>query len=715
MPEYRSLSLKQSPGNPIQRVDLNKLKFGYGRQDMAGATQSGTMAFRWKVIPLTVLLCIVQTIITVSASNLASQYPTSTLITVIGLGFLLILIMVINPLLRFIFRNRVRPLGRVELMAIIASLTITAGISTFGLSDALVPLIAAPWNSEWNTPQSGWSEHLHPYLRHELYITDPSLIKVFREGVHGQPMPDATWGQWAVYYQKVITEIPWKAWLGPLGFWMIFILGCYGLFWSLSYLVLDLWYRQEKLIFPLAKLSEAMLPIENSKGDIWPAMVKKQLFWAGFLLSFSLLIYNAAASVDLIPMVKLTLGMGRGEIDAMFRQSFLSGLVGSGTVLIIFTCIGIAFFLPLEISFSIWFYFLVSRVLILCLVSQGHGQNFHDFPSDMAWVQNPVATLGMGGMLVFSCFVLWRVLPGLFQKQQASSSNPVNPWLRRLPMFGTCVSFIVVSLWLSWNHLPLGWAIFVTAFLVLLTLGIMRIVAESGVFWIQSNASFFHLYKMFGLSSVLSATLVAPLLMIYSTLFFDIKTFIAPSILNSAKLREEVGGSRLKFHLNVAISVIVSMVVAIGYSLILAYSRGAQQMNTWFYSNAPKHYCQQAANASTMNFRFESANVCWLAGGAIWMVLTFMLRRSYFWFPHPVGFLMNINPLIQYLWFSFFLGWLCKKIVLKYGGKLSYEPTRQLMMGLIFGELFAIFIVGTANLLPLNLQITGIDLNRYGP
>jgi hypothetical protein len=76
---------------------------------------------------------------------------------------------------------------------------------------------------------------------------------------------------------------------------------------------------------------------------------------------------------------------------------------------------------------------------------------------------------------------------------------------------------------------------------------------------------------------------------------------------------------------------------------------------------------------------------------------------------------MNVNPLIAFLWFSFFLGWLCKKITVKYGGQMSFELMRQIMIGLIFGELTAILVVATINILPLGVTIPGIDLNRYLP
>lgn len=664
------------------------------------------------------MLCIAQAIITVSATNMAGQFVTSTLIAVIGLGFLIALAVAINPLIRVIGRGRVTPLGRSELLAIIASLMVTAGISSYGLSDVLVPIIAGPWNAEWNTPQRGWDTQLHPYLNRELYITDPKAIRLFREGFVDSPAEDAPWAEWLAYYQSVVARIPWTTWLYPLAAWMIFVAGCYGMFWSLSYLVLDLWSRREKLIFPLTKLPEALLPEDGDSASVLPAMVRRPQFWLGFALSFGVLAHNAAAAANWTPLARLALGLGNADINAMLEATSLAGLVGGGSMLINFTCIGVAFLLPLEVSFSIWFYFIVGRLLILIMVFQGHGKNFADFPSDWIWVQNPLSTLGMGGLLFFSAVTLWRAIRDAVRVPPPAADHDRTGRscsVQFLPAMGLAFSFIIVTAWLCWNRLPLHWAILVTAFLVLLTLGLMRIVAETGVFWIQSNAGFFHFYKMLGLGGAFAPILVAPLILIYAVLFLDIKTFIAPNIINAARMQQDIRGNRLKFHLNIALSVVASIIVAIGYSIVLAYSRGAQQMNTWFYSNGPVRYAEQAARATTMTFNFEPTTFGWFSAGAFWVAVTMILRRTLFWFPHPVGFLMNINPLIPFLWFSFFLGWLCKKITVKYGGQMSFEVMRQIMLGLIFGELAAILVVAAINIFPLGVNITGIDLNRYLP
>jgi len=659
---------------------------------------------RWTVIPLSVVLCIFQALLTCIAVNVHTQDITPTLITVIGFGVMVMIILICNPLIRILSRGLLRPLGRAELTSMIAALMVTSGVATFGLADQLVPLIPTPWNSQWNVPQAGWDKTIHPNIRHELYITDAETIRVFREGIGQSPQQDAHWREWRTFYVDVWLAIPWQKWIHPLLYWLIFIGGCYGIFFCLSFIVLDYWANREKLIFPLAKLHEAILP-ENDQSRL-PLIFKSPLFWCGFALSALMLSYNAAAVADWIPLNKINLGMD--GFKYVVRGTFLEG-TGSTKFLIIFTAIGIAFLLPLEISFSVWFYYLAGQGLIWLMYRKG----YRNFSTEWIWEQNPVTSQASGAILLFCAISLYRCIREYFRLSRGKSG------VRRLkiltPVIGLFVSMTIVTLWINWNRVPFHWALLVTLFVTLITLGLMRIVAESGIFFFQSHASFFHIYKMLGLGKWMSPLLIAPLLPIYSVLFLDVKTFLAPSLLNAAKIQHDVGGNRFRFYLNVIVSLVVTVIFSLGCSIFLAYTRGANQMHSWFYSKGPRQFFENAASATTRMPKFEPTTFAWFCLGAAWVAFSMFIRQRLFWFPHPAGYIMLINPLIQSLWFSFFIGWVCKKFVVRYGGKMTFDKTRLIMLGLIIGELLVIFLTATYSMINPDVSFPGIDLNRYKP
>lgn len=68
------------------------------------------------------------------------------------------------------------------------------------------------------------------------------------------------------------------------------------------------------------------------------------------------------------------------------------------------------------------------------------------------------------------------------------------------------------------------------------------------------------------------------------------------------------------------------------------------------------------------------------------------MHQRFLWWPwHPLGYAVTQGDwAIKYLWFSLFLSWLTKLIILKYGGVQLYRRLSPLFLGFILGD----FIVG---------------------
>ena len=817
--------------NAYQRIDVGKLQSqGQTQQQASESVADGSpYRIRWFIFPLSLMLCLLQAVLTIGASNVSKMYITSTLIPVVGFAVLMVLVALVNPALRLL--RLIRPLGRAELMSVFATMLVTAGIATFGLADQLIPVVSAPWNPGWNTPQAGWDRHVLPHLNPNLYLTVPddatedekaavieairrargiltlergevaspsaterlpqatdtirrvvegsyvepgefeaalkllgdhqarmgerwqsefeqmavilrrcqahskgkNVIRLFRESVSvSRPHESDGWSKWLAYYREVFKRVPWSAWARPLGYWLIFVFGCYGIFYFLTYVVMDQWIRRDKLVFPLARLPEALIVDSDGSGRWWPRSFMAAAFWLGFAVSFGLLSYNAMAEAGWVSgMSRINLGLKAEYVNALLTPQMLKGLAGGIFQLkfiIFFTAIGIAFLLPTEISFSVWFYFWVGKLLVLVAVWMGHGQTGEDFAADWIWETNFVTSIGVGALFFFSTVTLLRSF-----RQYVKIARGLEPWQRvqlLVPVIGLGVCLAVVVGWLCWNWWPatqtsgdrlntLVLASIVTGFIALLTVGLMRVVAESGVFWFQNyGGSIFHFYNVLGLGAVVKATLMAPLLAIYGVLFLDFKTFLAPNLANATKIGQDVGAGRLRFHLNLVVCIAVTVVFSLAGTIYLGHERGANQMSPWFYTGymrdviMPKSAMMVKTEADAT---FQAGQGAWYATGAGWVAVTMFLRRSIFWFPHPVGCIMMNNNLISSLWFSFFLGWLAKKLVVRYGGKFTFDRVRLLFIGLIMGELIAVFLWSMISLRTGIKLENVVTLNRYGP
>ena len=135
---------------PYQRVDIGRLE-GEGETPSAEVPAEGerdgpagtvpslradARRLRLRVVlPLSVLLCLVQAVVTILAANFRAIYLTSTLIPVLAFGLLFVLVLGVNPFLRLVGRDRwIRCLSRAELIAVFSAMLVTSGISTFGLT-----------------------------------------------------------------------------------------------------------------------------------------------------------------------------------------------------------------------------------------------------------------------------------------------------------------------------------------------------------------------------------------------------------------------------------------------------------------------------------------------------------------------------------------------------------------------------------------------------
>ena len=94
-----------------------------------------------------------------------------------------------------------------------------------------------------------------------------------------------------------------------------------------------------------------------------------------------------------------------------------------------------------------------------------------------------------------------------------------------------------------------------------------------------------------------------------------------------------------------------------------------------------------------------------LAGFAL--TLGLMLCRAYLGFGlHPIGFLGASVSATHTLWFSMFVGWVCKTLILRYGGMKGYAALLPFFLGLILGDaLNAVFWIIMGHLTGIGYRI----------
>jgi len=512
-----------------------------------------------------------------------------------------------------------------------------------------------------------------------------------------------------------VGDVPWAHWVKPLVRWGLLIGMTYIVLMAFNMLIFRQWAHNEKLIYPLAELTEHLAGASDEKAGVLPAVFKSGLFWAGFAVSASFLGWNLLCYSDLVPGLKLL--DFKNYWKPFIEKSALQGLMPTARSEVFFTMVGLSFLIPKKISFSLWFFSVLYMLELLILVWSGYGVNESSFETEWWTILNFRTSQGGGALLVFAAVVLFKcrryiaccIMPGSIRGLERDEQVELR--VASFVFLVGCAG-IVLLLWRGMGA-NLWYTIFVCLFILLLTVGLIRAVTEGGILGFQAWAGPFHFIRnVLGMDKAwTSPGLFAPLMVYYGVLFLDIKAFIAPAMANALKIRNDLRMRRLGFHMSILAAIAIAMVVGVLGEIMMSYAGGADEMNSWFHTSLPN-----SAGFGHVTSLMKSppaadpTQIGWIAAGAVGMALLLYFRQFLFWLPHPIGLIMLVNPIMIVYWFSILLGWIGKTLVTKYGNKDVYARVRGLFLGLIAGELTIVALAMIVSYLA-DVHIP-IDLNR---
>ena len=509
-------------------------------------------------------------------------------------------------------------------------------------------------------------------------------------------------------------DVPWSHWLAPMARWAVIIGLSYVVFMTLNVLIFRQWAHHERLIYPLAKLPEALAGAEGTgEGGLIPPIFRTGLFWGGVAVAGGIMGYNMFCNAKLVP--------GLSPFPLFFAwKPYLQGSafapLGILNFSIFFTMIGLAFMIPARISFSLWFFTVLSAFQLLFLCWAGYGVSIGSFPRGWEHTLNFITGEGIGALMVFAAVVLFKcrkyflcfLVPASVRTLESAERTELRI-SSFLFVFGSVGLVLMLSYGLGAN---LIYTILFYFIILAISVGLARAVAEGGILGFQLWAGPFHLIRtIFGMNKTWTApSLYAPLVIYYTLLFQETKTFIMPSMANGMKIGDDVKMGRLRFHLSIFLGISAAAVVAILAQLMLSYNKGADSMHSWFHTNVPKDLFGTVAGLVRSPPAAMPTVAGWVLFGAVVMIALLFFRRMFFWLPHPIGLIMLVSPQMLSYWPSLFIGWIAKSLVTKYGNKDTYRSMRSFFIGLIVGELL---IVVLSMLVAYTTGIqTKIDLNR---
>lgn len=509
--------------------------------------------------------------------------------------------------------------------------------------------------------------------------------------------------------QYFVGDVPWSHWIRPLVRWGVLIALTYIILMSFNILIFRQWSYNEKLTYPLAELPKSLVSEEGV-----PPVFRSPLFWMGAVLSIMVMGWNVFCKTNVVP--------GLQELDLDNRwypyvvNTAFDGLKNSSCP-VFFTMIGLSFLVPKNISFSLWFFYVISLVELQMLVWSGHGVDSRSFSWDWWYRLNYCPAQGLGALVVFSSVVLYKCrkyilcafMPAMVGDLEAGERKELKI---ASFLFVFCSVGLILVLWRDMGA-NLFHTVFFYLMVLVMTIGIIRAVTEGGMLSFKSKAGPFHIVRsFFGLDkSWTSTSLFAPLMVYYAIMFMDIKTFIAPAFANSLKLRDDFKMNRGRFHLAIILAIVLAGVTGIVTAIMMCYSGGADIMNSWFYNSLPRGTVFEVVRSMTKDAPdVAPAMGVWMGAGAAVMAALLYFRQYIFWLPHPLGMIMFVSPIMTYFWFSILLGWMMNVMVTKFGNKETFHRAKGFFIGLIVGELLVVVASMIISII-MGMDVT-ITLNR---
>ena len=543
-----------------------------------------------------------------------------------------------------------------EFITLYIMLSMTSAIQSFQMMQTLIPVMEHPFT--YATPENDWKNLFVHYIPSWLSVSDKSVLDAYYEG------------ESTLYITKHIQK-----WIVPSLCWSAFVVVLVLVMGYVTALFRRPWVEHEKLSYPTIQL-----PLEIT--DPTTSIFRNRWLWLGVGISGGVALINGLASLyPVVPELKIhpySHNLGRYITTKPWNA------MGVLPVGIIFPVVGLAFFMPLDMSLSCIVFYLFWKVQRIITVTFGFQRVAY---TSYVTILNQQSFGALAGIAIVALWASRKHLVRIF-KGDADDRNANEPISYHNAVLGIVfgIGFMAIFLWKAGMAIWLGITFFLLYYIV--SLGLTRIRAEMGVP--------LHDFHFTGpdqmLPDILGSRRFDPRnLTVMSMLGFFNFTYRAhpqPHQMEGFALlnRAEVRCKRVFAAMTLAL--IVGTFSLFWVYLHIAYNSGGSSLQRFARVIYVRLANWIAYPSSDIDFTGVQAVGAGL--GAV-IFLTAMRKRFLWWKLHPAGYAISNSRDINYLWFSILISLLAKWTLLRYSGIKRYQQARPLFLGLILGD----YIVGS--------------------
>ena len=586
------------------------------------------------------------------------QFPP----VVIGIFFFLVLA---NGALQKIARRL--KFSHQELMTIYWMSLIASMISSRGLMEKLIPALVAV--NYYANETNAWSELFFPHIKGWLVPFDPSK--------GGQQ--DVSVG----FYEKLEAwqSIPWDKWGIPLLAWGGLVIIIFFGFLCLASLIRRQWVDNEKLTFPFAQL-----PLEFVRGTEKGGLFKNKLTWIGFAIPAVIFTLNGLHGIiPAVPHLGLSTLLNRYFTERPFNS------MGYTPIFLSFAGIGFFYLLPTQLLFSLWVFFIFTRIQSIIAASFGMRITSMPLYPTHSFIGYQIA----GAYVVLVCYLFYvsiphlkRVFRRIFRKGDLDDSNELMPY--SVAFWGLILSFIASVIWCYMAGITLWFAAFeMLIYMFVVAVVMARSTAEGGLLMTETSFRPMDMYSMVMAKSALGGPTLTVLSLFDAIFTRDQRGLIFTGFLDSLKITDGVNMKRRSLLLILTVGILTALLSAGIIHLWLPYNRGALNMYSYAYWGNPLWGFQNnvAAVERVGGQNIDWSSLVFFGVGITVTIFLVIMRAMFWWWPlHPLGYAVSASWTMIVFWFPVLVAWAIKQPLMRYGGIKLYRRYRPFFLGMVFGE-----------------------------
>ncbi len=569
-----------------------------------------------------------------------------------------------NRFLSKLFKKEL--LSQADILIIYSMLLVTVMVSTRGAIERIIPPLA--YLPYYATPENKLFEQVTQHIPSWAlpFVPTPNLVR-----------PDYM----ANFYEG--GPVPWLKWIAPLTAWFGLYACAVLVFACMATLLRRQWMDNEQIRFPLTTLPLAIIQ-DNVEGE---PFFSNRLMWLGF--AFAAVVFGVnglAANFPDWPKFTLDLWM-----SAWFTERPWNGM-DIMAVYISLAAIGFAYFLPTDLLFSLWFFFLLTRFQDVIAVQLGGIPTGIGTHNARVWTGYQAA--GAYFTLALVQFRIgWpyfkQVLKTAFGSQDNKPLDDTTELMSyRAALIGLFGGFAGIIIWLTLAGMsPVVALVYMGIYLFVVAFIMTRAVCEAGLLMTETSFLPNHLIGLVYRVPDLGPSNLAMMSVLHLVFARDLRGMLLSPLMDNQKMAGDLRVRQRSMLFPFGLAVIVSFIAASYFMLKFSYDKGHLTLYGYPSANAGNMFKYEQGDIAGTTLPPDSTAYSGFVVGVIVTLFLSYMRANFTWFPlHPLAYAIDANWAIFVFWFPFFIAWMIKSLVLRFGGIETFRKLAPFMLGLILGE-----------------------------